>query len=441
MNSFAVGLKTRNNLYMLDDSDGIKKIEKVNGKTLNYAIELHVNIWKMPRYMTSWNQATYIDIGIKASFVYNRIKLFLPFTIDPKEGCTDLIEKIKDEKVLNALFNSDCILTSDKDSCFSKVMQYDRRIDADGNHSKTFYLYPLAESNVEIKFDRPKNNNKRNHEGTWLNLSVVGFPSELDKELDLSKEKILEIEDYKNNFFNKENYKECIDTGVIKDKFFYIRFRIQIKKSGEFIIERNLSNDFLQSAFSKIELYDLRFNEARNIHDKINEQFKEEEYMLARFHDAHIFFVSSSKVQVNNGSKIKTDSRIIEPDIWSEYEPPHNPDNIFIAHHWKMIPQDTYEHKHNKRTNKVALDIFFSAVSPRFRFGTVVLYVFVVVLLGCIGSILATDFTSPSKTTTDLEWYQNLSYKQWIIIFMLSYMILWKLTDLTISLRMWWKER
>ncbi|MDE6741422.1 MAG: hypothetical protein K2J58_03725, partial [Muribaculaceae bacterium] len=143
MNSFAIGLKARNNLYRpVHDSSKHSGIEKVKGCIISLPIDFHVNVWKMPRYMTSIKEATYIDIGIKASFVYDRIKLFLPFSIDTKDGCIDLIEKIKNEKVLNALFNSECILTSDKDSCFSKVMQYDRRINAEADQCKTFYLYP-----------------------------------------------------------------------------------------------------------------------------------------------------------------------------------------------------------------------------------------------------------------------------------------------------------
>lgn len=446
MNSFAIGLKARNNLYRTyQDSYRSTRIEKINGSTLSLPIDFHVNVWNMPRYMTSIKEATYIDIGIKASFVYDRIKLFLPFSIDKKEGCVDLIEKIKNEKVLNALFNSECILTSDKDSCFSKVIQYDRRINAEADHCKTFYLYPLGESNVIVTPYPGGKNGRKVLDGTWLDLSVVDFPSEIKTELNNSKQLVSETDEYKNLFSRKDDDKEFVDIDVLKDKYFYIRFRILVKDSKEFIISRNLSNDFLQSAFSKIGLYDLRFNEARNIHDKIKERYKDGNYIMATFQDSHIFFVGSSKIQVTNGSRIMTDSRIIEPDIWSEYEPPHNPDNIFISHHWKITPKEssetTQDQNIDKSDAKVALDIFFSVVSPSLRIGTVLLYVFVVVLLGCISSLLAIDILEFREVTSNPVWYQRLSLKQWTIILMVLYMIGWKLTDLTGSIRMWWKER
>lgn len=450
MKSIAIGLKQRELSSVpevlkrnIKDED-IRKIVMTDvGESDISPIEFHANIWEMPSGLI-WNKSKiYVDIGLKVSFLYDKIKIYLPFAISENFGCLDLGDIIRDEKILGALFNTECVICSDVKSCFSKVELVGPTVKSNPNRASIFFLYTLGDQNIKISSEDPnkegnqedkkedKKKDKKQKEGTWININIPDVPSCFKHEIQTAENNPIQPEGGEKPERQAEaNYKNFIKS------YYYIRFRILVDNSNEFVIRRDLSNDFLQSAFSQIELYDIRINDTRNLPQKIKEQFSPKGYSLATFRDAHIFYVSSSKAQVYNGSVIKTDSRIIEPSIWSSYEPDHNPTSIFIAHHWKFIKKRPETDDNERALNiKYSLDLFFTTVIPKLQLGTILVYVFVVILLGSLGSLLADNtygFCNPSSMQAEDNDPENpisLNMRFWTLIGMGLYLFCFWIRD------------
>lgn len=101
-------------------------------------------------------------------------------------------------------------------------------------------------------------------------------------------------------------------------------------------ITEHVSNDLLQAAFSQTDLFDLRFNEKREIDGKILEKMKSDGFKPLNFDKVHVFYIADTREDVENESSLKIDSRLLEKLHWESYEPENKLRNThYVAHHWR----------------------------------------------------------------------------------------------------------
>lgn len=348
-------------------------------------IELHVNVWKIDGIR---DIKFYFDFGIKCDFKYDRLKIFLPFEIELTEEKIGENQKFipffedyghiigDDNTLLSALFNENMTASKAIDECFYPVTLANTDPDA----QPAFYIYKLGANNITFETDTiPK--------GTFLNINIEN------------------VKDLKGDY--------------------YIRFRVASRINSQITKKENLTNDLLQAAFSKMNFYDLRINEARTLNDKAGEEIKKHKFSLVTFTKAHVFYLAKYKTTVENGSDAKLDTRIIEPKVWQKYEPREVSGELFLAHHWKFqdhngqtagnhgSSQQPTENDNSKKDNEKpvsspvkSINLFFTATYPRIQLFTILDYILLAILLSALGSYLV-DFYLPSNNTavTDIiEW-------------------------------------
>lgn len=311
-------------------------------------VDLHINIWKIEKGKLFLNPEIYIDFGIMFSFKVRKLCIYLPFEIESKE---DLGKKLNNrKKVLCAIFNDELLPEPQINGCYCKV-KYDN--DENNNH---FYLYELGDTNIEEKIT-----NNANKKGTYITLIPKGYPDGTN---------------------DSENF---------QDKKRYIRFRVKVKNREDVAITSHISNDLLQAAFSMSDYYDIRINEKRELPDKVKEDMQAEKFKACTFNKVHLFYMADSREKIENESSLKCDSRLLESCQWKDYEPKtdiYNP--VFIAHHWKKrrIKEKGGEDK-NDIEPIICFSVFFNTIYPKLSLARLFCYIFVVILLSWLGSMLS----------------------------------------------------
>lgn len=353
------------------------------------SIDLHINIWKTNSQFFKKENHIYIDFGIKSKFEYDELKLFLPFQLI-KDGWRDLGDVVSsDNRLLCSLFNKDVTAVKEGNGCYYNIKELDNPTE-----KGLFHLYVLGENNVTIT-------DSESLRGTWLEIKIL---------------------DHKE--FDKEDY-------------YYVRFRVELKDNNQFAIRRNLSNSLIQAAFSKLDLYDLRVNETRNLDKKVKEEFRDKHFKMANFTNIHVFFIAPIKVSIDDCGIHKDDSRIIESDIWKDYEPVNSSEQVFIGHHWEKSSKCIFtggDDSDAKNEPFSKFNLFFTAKHPKLQLGTFIAYCFAVIIMGFIGSWLATESCGGSSII-------EISYKLWIAIIMVVFMLLWLMSGIRFKGTFYWKDK
>ena len=349
-------------LYYLK-SDNTPDLDKDKKNLLGYdpkTVDLHINIWKVERGGIQLTSEIYIDFGIMTSFNVDKLRLYLPFSIETHE---DLGQRLNNQKrELCAIFNDELLPEPQSNGCYCKV-KYD-----DKNEENFFYLYELGTNNFDVK---PFSENDK--ESTYVTVDLKGFP------------------DGKNDLKAFENQKR------------YIRFRVKVKRREEISITSHISNDMLQAAFSMSDYYDIRVNEKRGIPDKVKECMQNENFDICNFTKVHLFYIADSREKIENESSLKCDSRLLEACHWQKYKPDTDEHNtVYIAHHWKkrIIKEESQGDERHKgdckkeESNKAisSFSVFFSTIYPELNKWRLFSYMCVVILLGWCGSMLSFKF-------------------------------------------------
>lgn len=334
-------------------------------------VELHINIWKVKSGTIRLNDTLYFDFGIKFSDKIDRIFVFLPFQIKANK-VNDLGKVVSDKKeLLNAVFNEDMRCTPSTNNSFSKVGINN---DQGGDY---FYIYQLGQDNITVEDYKGETDDQK---GTYISIKINGKPEKED---------------------DKKEY--------------YIRFRVEVKNNKEIIHTAHLSNDLLQAAFSKTDLYDLRINEKREIPAKVNEKAETNGFTLCNFKKLHLFYIVDAHETVNNGSTVKIDTRILEDNQWKDYEPKSDIKGInYIAYHWKRKANSPVEPFNN-------FSLFFDTIYPKLSFFRLLAYLCVVVLFGWLGSMLTFKLNELFPFT--LKGWIRLLIVVAIMIFLLIYIL------------------
>lgn len=177
-----------------------------------------------------------------------------------------------------------------------------------------------------------------------------------------------------------------------------MRFRIYVENIKEIVRTEILSNDLLQAAFSRMDLFDIRLNEKREIPSKVEEKMKKEQFDLCSFDKLHFFYIVDTHETIDNGIDIRKDSRLLENEQWFDYEPHSNIANVnYIAHHWKKKREEDKPISH--------FSLFFSTIYPRLSVVRLAAYFSIVIILGWIGSMLSFSFH---------ELFGNSVFPSWV---------------------------
>lgn len=329
----------------------VKTLNEPNPDLLLSA-RLHVNYWKFPSKSDSWfsrlkfwksnNYTRNLDIGIFLQNVNETLEeviICLPFKFDVTR-VRDLSKHLHNETFLSFLFNHQYRIHSLTDCPTYKYA----KTSGDDNENDNFCLYELCDGSKETE--------ELTH-GTMLHIKFLSHPKNLNE----IREKA--SPDDKNN----RNYN------------IYVRFRLEELQDNDFCFNEDISNDFLQSAFSKTEMAEIKFNEKRTInHDDYQTITNGRSFL--NLSSIHFFFTGSSEDEGVVSTKIFNDCELLDDTLWRNYIDGINPmKKKCISYHWKL---DTAQ------SNK----IFFKTVYSSRDKSKMFKYALVVIILSFIASVL-----------------------------------------------------
>lgn len=356
MKSFILSYKLRSN-----EGDSVKDSNYTDSKSCeesksedvndNEVCEAHVNIWKVYVGTIRTRIRFFYDFGLKVSQKVGKIRLFIPFEIEENGKDFDLVRLLKnDNKLLCTVFNMDLKSDTSPKNTFSRVTSTEK-------DEEKFCLYQLGSNNFSVETVKIADRCRSKIIGSLLTITLRNKPDE--------------------NVCNSNTH-------------LYIRFRLQAKNVKDAVISDHISNDFLQDAFSEIDMIDFRMNEHRSVHMEANDKMKEEGYDYFKFNKVHLFFMVETKEIVQNGSSLKSDSRLLEKELWRDYIPKGAKKSYYIAHHWK---KDIPKNCDNKTECKGFMEycFFFTSQYPKINWMRLIVYLSVVILLSWVGSMLCFD--------------------------------------------------
>lgn len=314
--------------------------------------ELHINIWKVQQGHFWLAPKLYIDFGIMTSFRTDEMYLYLPFQIVGKP--IDLGKKLQDNReMLCTVFNENLLNETQLNNCYSCVSA------SDNPKFSSFYLFQLGNGNITKEVQE-----EENEKGTYIKIM-------------------------RNGWYDNQEVHNATDW----DKKVYMRLRIEVEEIKDIVRSEFVSNDLFQAAFSKVDLYDIRVNETREIHPKVCEKMHDEGFKLCKFQKIHVFYMADSREKVENESSLKSDSRILEEGKWSIYEPQNNLHHaIFLAHHWKRRKKEGDDQYIG------SFSLFFSTIYPHMHWLHLAAFLSVVVVSGWAGGMLEFDFCEIGST-------------------------------------------
>lgn len=274
---------------------------------------LHVNYWKLPNAsggsfggLKLWKKRNYarnLDIGIFLQDVNDSLEeliVCLPFKFG-KERVQDLSNHLTDETFLSFLLSHRYRVQSLTDCPTYKYAN------AIGEESETynFCLYELCKKSIETESLT---------QGTMLHIKFLSHPKNL----------------------NEIREKATPDSADENNYNIYIRFRIEGLQDNDFCYNEDISNDFLQSAFSKTEMAEVKFNEKRTI-DHSDYQTITKSHSFLNLATVNFFFTGSSEDENVTGAKSFDDCELLDEVLWKNYIGGMNPmKKKCISYHWKI---------------------------------------------------------------------------------------------------------
>lgn len=318
-----------------------KNADTPHGDPTNVHGDFHINYWKLPKSRSSYNRA--IDFGVyieDATNILESISLTVPFNVT-KENIIDLSGALFDENFLSYFFNGNYQVITLKD-CPTYRYAKDR------NGLKSFCVYELCQNSIEVQSLT---------RGTLITIKFLSYPKNLN-----------EIQEKTNEGKTDEGRTEQLYN-------LYFRFRVKNLKEGDLCFTEDISNDFLQSAFSRSEMSHLKVNELREMdHSDIQELLSKNSFVsLEKF---HFYFIGSSEDESVSGSTPYHSCALLEPSIWKNYIDNLNPfGKKCISYHWQSYNVE----KHN---------VFFKTVYSYRNWKKMTKYAFIVVVLSLLASLI-----------------------------------------------------
>lgn len=312
-----------------------------NGKEPNpnpsISARLHVNYWKLPSDTNIFGSKKYtrcLDIGVVLENVSDdilEVAICLPFKVK-KDNISDLSPYLHDEIFVSYLLNGRYRCLTLKDCPTYHYLQ----LQDEQTESKHFCLYEIVDTSKEVK-------DLKN--GSMLLIKIQSYPKNLQ-----------EIKEKPNG--------EPSDKGRYN---LYFRFRINGLTDNDLCYNENISNDFVQSAFSKSEMAEIKFNDLRNINHSDYQQITKEHFFL-NLSKIDFFFTGSSEDESVSGSSAFEDCELLDTDIWGKYMPGINSnEKKCISYHWivdaaeknKVFFKTVYSSPNSRKLLKYSFCVIF----------------------------------------------------------------------------------
>jgi len=326
----------------------------------NCVAELHFNLWQFTSRGKWWqfiskgksSNTDFLDVGLKITDIENvkNIKFFIPLDVGDS-GVRDLGGVIESTPhLIQAIFNES----------YEVHPKPGKKIKVTLKNSKqeTFNVYSLDEADIS--------NIKEGNDGTTITISLNG----------------IKVDD---------------DSTVA-----YLRLRFDLKKSEvqDKIIHTSTPKDgLIKSSVIKEQLIDFRFNEARNLPKKINENIKGQAFLVKKIHFFIIRELTDKLLTYGNGLN---EYRVLENDTWRPYVNDHDAPklNHMIAYHWKKKSKDGGCIK-----NFIISSKFSYSSSSWIK---IFKYLLIGILLGAAGGI-AGNLSTDLLTSNDLKTENHIS--------------------------------
>lgn len=326
-----------------------------------FQTDLHLNLWKCSNseYMFDIGLMLYdIDYvsGDDKQHNFESLVIYLPYQCQLND-IQDLGKRLNDNsESVSTIFNEFYPQVSGPE--MSSMKKYYRKADEikkKEDPSKdvlSFYLYALGDNDIKIL-------PTEGVPGTFIKLSVA------------------------------------ISNEMKQEKFnLYVRFRINIKSADGIRFlkhDEHISNNVLQAAFSRMELYDCRFNDIRDTNDKVYQELTDSKRLnssLLLMRKVHFFFMSDAKDHIANGNMERMDTRMLEIEKWNKYIG-NESSHPYVAYHWKKSPN-----KEDRETFFSSFEVFFRDTCDNRNPLLIIAYILFALAIGTTGSLLSTiDFT------------------------------------------------
>lgn len=339
--------------YKIDDMSPLTLSK--NKSKLNEAFVLQINLWNIQVKDLSLGKDLpfkAIDFGVVCPLSTSELTFLLPFKVESNDF-QDLVKCLSEDADLAcSVFNEDLKSVSEPGKSYHAIECENFK----------YVMYELSEDNiVENSYDEK-------NDTTILTFQI------------------------NSNF----------ETDQFKGYQLYIRFRLKLKNFDCFATKKEVSNDWLQSAFSSTYMFDIRINDVRELSKKKKELEEFKGFKLPVFSKIHFFYMSDSEEAVENGSAMKLDSRLLEKERWHSYLGKGIEfTSSNIAHHWKKEEKYSLRPKSISQAGenaKVGFEVsksfekdftlFFKTEFSEPKNKRIAFYLFIVLALGVIASAI-----------------------------------------------------
>lgn len=335
--------------------------------------EIHVNFWntEINDVVSHKRKHLYaLDFGVVCPLNLKELVLLIPAKVE-KDQFVDLVSRLaSDRELMCTVFNENLTIASKPTKSYHLIRNEDE--------SLLFLLYELSNENiVDINYSRDNG------------YTVIKIANNL----------------------------ETIPPKTAK--YIYVRFRILLNDVHAFSIQRNVSNDWFQSAFSSSYMFDFRLNDVRELDKKVSEKLKHDHYEMAKLNKVHFFYMADADEVVENGSSMKLDSRLLETQRWHSYFGNNvqlNRENL--AHHWKKcILKTVRKDDEGKQVDEYVrtpfddFSLYFKVVYSHYKYRRVLIYSTIVFILGFLASSAVSFLQSLWNLTTD-----KYAWAFWLVI-------------------------
>lgn len=314
--------------------------------------DFQLNYWKLPKRFWEYNR--FLDLGL---LVYDAkdidsILFYLPFQLEDNQ-LEDLGSILANDNLLSILFSDSFRVEDD-----SRIIGY-RYASSNGEKKQAFWIACLTSTDFKI--------HPLKH-GTLVEVMIKTKPN--------VKKEIKNADEGKTNNYN-----------------LYLRFRVKNLQEKSLSYIESVSNDFFQSVFSRTEMMNLHINAVGEIDEEDNKDLVSK-YSFLAFNKVHFFFIGSSEEETISGTTNYTDSRLLDSKKWTPYIGNNNPQNRkCLAYHWRKTgPMEN-------------CNIFIRTVYSSANIWKIVKYSLIVIILGAMGSLLASFFTPGCKC--ELEQFND----------------------------------
>lgn len=340
-------------LYKIDDMSPLK-LQKKESRD-DEIFTLQINLWNIQvKDLSLGKKLPYkaIDFGVVCPLSASEVTFLLPFKVENNDF-QDLVKCLSgDTDLACSVFNEDLKSLSEPDKSYHTI---------ECSNFK-YVMYELSDDNII------ENKHDENADITTLTFRI-------------------------NSNFEESQFKGFQ---------LYIRFRLKLKNFNSFATKKEVSNDWLQSAFSSTYMFDIRINDVRELSKKKKELEEFRGFHLPEFKKIHFFYMSDSEETVENGSSIKLDSRLLEKERWHSYLGKNIEfTSSNIAHHWKKASKETLRLKNitsEGENAKVGFEnytplfknftLFFKTEFSELKNKRIAFYLFIILALGVVASAI-----------------------------------------------------